>query len=191
MSTVDFTTLNVLIREGDEREAIAWRVQTLRQLNPPSFQDPNTELDGMYDRTAIGRTITAEKLARSYLQGVIRPFIKDAEQEDAILSLTRIVLQSADLSLSLWTHKLCLVSKYLHDGDIGDRFAHDNEMVEAHQLQNKYLDMNPGYFDGAKILMITHPALIRYGEEGASDPGSRTVLKKAICWMAPPSESLR
>jgi hypothetical protein len=125
-------------------------------------------------------------LARSYLRGGIRALIKDADKKEAIMSLKRLILQAAELSMSLWTQKLYLRTKLIKDEVIGETFRHDNDMIEPHQLQNKYLYNDPEYFDGAKILMVTHPALVRYGNEEATDFSVHTTLKKAICWMEQP-----
>jgi hypothetical protein len=141
-------------------------------------------------RAIKGREMAAERLLQKCLKSGIGALIKNSDQKEVWLDLKGLILKAADMSYSLWTQKIYLVTKDINDEEIGEVFTHDNSMVEPHQLQNKYLDEDPNYWDGARILMVTHPALVRHGDEDATDFGVRTTLKKATCWMAQPAEGL-
>lgn len=123
------------------------------------------------------------------LKSGIRALIKDPEQENVRSSLKALILKAADLAYSLWTQKIDLVVKYIHSPEIGTVFSRENDMVEPHQLQNKYLDDDPCYWDGSRIAIVTHPALVRHGDEDGTDFGVRTTLKKATCWMVTEAQS--
>lgn len=179
---------------GDEQEAVAWRVQTLRMLNPPPIQEKgmmNAHKRALFDSTAKGRRDVAEILARRYLKSGIRALIKYPGKESTVMSLCTLIEEAADVSLYLRTQKFYLQCRHLKHRAIGDTFSHGNEMIEPHQLQRKYVDEDPAYLDGAKILIVTHPALIRYGNEDATEFGVHTILKRAKCWVTPPTDSSR
>lgn len=124
-----------------------------------------------------------DRLVESCLNSGIRALIKNPEQENVRSSLKAVVSKAADLAYSLWTQKIDLAVKYIHSPEVGTLYSHDNDMVEPHQLQNKYLDDDPCFWDGSRIAIVTHPALVRHGDEDATDFGVRTTLKKATCWM--------
>ncbi|KAJ4369699.1 hypothetical protein N0V83_005462 [Neocucurbitaria cava] len=171
------------LRTCNIQEAIAWRVQTLRQLYPPTQEsDPQLDVkDALCRETLKNREQAVQSLTSSYLSSGIRALLMHPHQESVKDSLASIILRAADLSYSLWTQKIDLLPQGLKH--MNEVFTHSHSLMDAHQLHSKHLDENPAHLDGLPILLITHPALVRLGDEEGQDINRRTVLKKAVCWM--------
>ncbi|KAH7348192.1 hypothetical protein BKA66DRAFT_477295 [Pyrenochaeta sp. MPI-SDFR-AT-0127] len=170
-------------RACNAQEAVAWRVQTLRQLHPVVHDsDPRkAEKTAICRETVKHREEAVISLASGYLNSGIRALLLSPDKQEMKDSLAAIVLKAADLSFSLWTQKIDLLPQSLKHMDEG--FAHNHPLMDAHQLHSKHLDDDPANLDCLPILLITHPALVRFGDEEARDFSVRTVLKKAVCWM--------
>ncbi|KAF2131052.1 hypothetical protein P153DRAFT_395444 [Dothidotthia symphoricarpi CBS 119687] len=164
-------------------DAVSWRVQTLRQLCPPVRDGETKERKkrATRDRTLKSREQAVGSLTLWLLNSDIRVLLKAPDDEGAKADLHTLVAKAADLSYTLRTQKNNLGTKGFNDME--HRFAHNNPLMEAHQLHNKHLDEDPTVLDGRSILVITHPALVRKGNEYGTDFGTRVVLKKAVCWM--------
>ncbi|KAF1844826.1 uncharacterized protein K460DRAFT_354703 [Cucurbitaria berberidis CBS 394.84] len=171
------------LRTCNVQEAIAWRVQTLRQLHP-SAQDGDPHLEAKHNmcrETLKNREKAVQSLASSYFGSGIRALLKHPNQEGVKDSLRSIMMRAADLSYSLWTQKIDLLPNSLKHLD--EVFTHNHPLMDAHQLHSKHVDENPAHLDGMPILLITHPTLVRLGDDEGTDFGRKTVLKKAVCWM--------
>ncbi|CAO2648333.1 Nn.00g076000.m01.CDS01 [Neocucurbitaria sp. VM-36] len=171
------------LRACNVQEAVAWRVQTLRQLHSPTQED-DAQLEAkhaMCEETLKNREKAVQSLTSSYLSSGIRALLMHPHQESVKDNLAAIILRAADLSYSLWTQKIDLLPQSLKHMD--EMFAHHHSLMDAHQLHSKHLDENPAHLDGMPILLITHPALVRLGDEEGHDIDRRSVLKKAVCWM--------
>lgn len=151
--------------------------------------DPHSaEKAAICKETTKHREEAAIALTTSYLSNTgIRALLSKPDKQEMKDSLAAIVLKAADLSFSLWTQKIDLLPQSLKHMD--EIFAHNHPLMDAHQLHSKHLDEDPAHLDGLPILLITHPALVRFGDEEASDFSVKTVLKKAVCWMGQLTES--
>jgi hypothetical protein len=178
-----FLETTVLKRAGNIQEAVAWRVQALRQLHPPT-QDGDTSQKAKEDMctdTMRHREKAVRILTSRYLNSGISALIPNRDQDGVKDGLFNIVSAAADLSYSLWTQKIDLVPQSLEH--IPKVFQHNHGLMSAHQLHSKHLDDDPAHLDDIPILLITHPALVRLGDEEGAIKGAKTVLKKAVCWM--------
>jgi len=210
---------------NDYRESFAWRVQTLRLLNPPlrdDEQDSKSSIHMARCATEEALVNAARNLCRRYLRSSwksgVNPSLQKITPElnhgvdpikttpelnycanpllkvvpeltskfhEVMDTLHPIILRAAKISFSLWVQKNDLECKY-RDG-LPAKFSYDHPLLEAHPLHSSYLDEDPARLDGMPILVVAHPALIRYGTGDGLDYNVSVVLKRAVCWMGDPS----
>jgi hypothetical protein len=137
----------------------------------------------MQAKTAEWREKAAENICSQYLNSGIRTLLKDPDHPEVKHTLKKLVIEAASRAYSLWTQKIYLVTKSINDQEVGEVFQHKNPLLEGHRFHSGILDGNPARLDGIPILVITHPALVQHGNEYGREFGTRTVLKKAVCWM--------
>ncbi|KAF2812376.1 uncharacterized protein BDZ99DRAFT_265717 [Mytilinidion resinicola] len=180
-----FSTLYDELREVDEKDAFAWRAQTLRLLAPPSNSSrkaPKAVAD-TNKRTEEARDNAAVVVCDEFLQTGIEPLMASPRCDAAEKLLHSFAKRAAQISFSLWVQKRDL--EYRFKEELPKVFKHDHSLLEAHQLHNKHLNDNPARLDGLPILVVTHPAVVSRGNDDG-DYEVRSVLKKAICWMGEP-----
>ena len=158
----------------------------LRLLSPPLHDKQGLEsrINATRRATEDARIEAARNLCRRYLKSGVSALLRKIPPESNQLmenSLHACVLKAAKISYSLWVQKKDLACTQM--AELPEEFRHDHPLLEAHQLHSKYLDENPARLDGMPILVVTHPAVIRYGTGDGLDHNLRVVLKKAICWM--------
>jgi hypothetical protein len=135
----------------------------------------------MWERTSKYRKMAVQTLTSKYLSSGISRLVTKREEPSVRDDLATIISTAADLSYSLWTHKIDLSCQRLDQ--LGEIFKHDHGSMDTHQLHRKHVDDDPAFLDGLPIALVSHPALVRFGNEDGTDFSVTTVLKKAICWM--------
>lgn len=167
----------------DKKETFAWRAQTLRLLDPPlhSSQKRQQKITKTKQTTNDARDKAALQFCDSFLQTGVKLMLKSPSSEAMEKALQTFGIRAAQISYSLWVQKKDLVCKPL--ADLPETFSYDHPLLEAHQLHNKHLNDNPARLDGLPILVVTHPAVLSFGNNEGSDYSVCSVLKKAICWM--------
>ncbi|KAF1834619.1 hypothetical protein BDW02DRAFT_326278 [Decorospora gaudefroyi] len=176
------------LRTCNVQEAVAWRVQSLRQLYPPT-QDGDPLKDAKQELctdTIRHRKRAVEILTSRYLSSGIRALLLEPDQAKLKERLSTIISTAADISYSLYTQKIDLYPQGLKH--IQGTFQHSHGLMSAHQLHSKHLDDDPAQLDNMPILLMTHPALVRLDDEDGAGSIAKTVLKKAVCWMGQISE---
>ena len=130
---------------------------------------------------------TVPELTSKFHEVMEDAVVGDTMMEDTVMedTLHPMILRAAKISFSLWTQKNDLECKYIDE--LPTKFSYDHPWLEAHPLHSSYLDEDPALLDGMPILVVAHPALIRYGTGDGLDYGVPTVLKRAVCWMGDPS----
>lgn len=63
------------------------------------------------------------------------------------------------------------------------KFENNHELVQHHAYHNIELSRDDHCLDGRPIALITHPAVVAYGDSNGEHYGSYKVWKKAEVWM--------
>lgn len=169
--------------------AFKWRAEFLRLLDPPlkANQKMESMIGETKQRTNVSRTESAHDCASRLLSREARFFLSDPHSVSMREELQDILIRSARHSYSLFVQSRKLEIKTL--AQLPEKFSHKNPELEAHQIHNKYLNSDQTQFDGKTILIVTHPAIIIYGNEDGTDYTVPHVLKKAVCYMGEVSET--
>ena len=102
--------------------------------------------------------------------------------------LAGIATRAARLSYRLWTQKTRLAILGLEDLGLGGddevkTFGDGAELLHYHAYHNVEHSRDNGCLDGKPIVMITHPAVIAYGDSSGDNYAEYKVWKKAEAWM--------
>ena len=63
------------------------------------------------------------------------------------------------------------------------RFQFGADLLEHHPLHNLQISTANTSLDGQEVLLVTHPAVVAYGDAEGENYATRTVLKRAVVWM--------
>ncbi|KAH8730360.1 hypothetical protein GQ44DRAFT_768147 [Phaeosphaeriaceae sp. PMI808] len=173
----------------DFDEAVAWRANTLRQFQPQPRKGNQKDAAKMRKSTLNARERSADILSHEYLNSGILALLETPDYSSAKDSLKKLILQAAELSFSLWTQKIHLEVKTMADQLILGVFHHKNPWLETHRFHSIDLEDNLTQLDNMPIMVLTHPALVRYGDGYGEKSETPTVLKKAVCWIHDSSKS--
>jgi len=95
--------------------------------------------------------------------------------------LTAIFRIAAGLSTDLWTQKRRYELYPMQK--LPPIYENNNDTLAAHPLHNGQLDEDSKAFHRKPILLVTHPALLAYGDSTGTEYSVPRVLKKAVVWM--------
>lgn len=165
-------------------DAVSWRVQTLRQLNPRGRRNFSGEQiqnqNAARERSRIGRLRQVEQVCDwvlTHFAPVIRPFSDITENTKSNDELAAIFDEAADLALSIWVQKQDLKTEYCGNPIFQSR----NDLMEAHQVHSAALSLNETALDNRRIYLITHPAvLLKVQKDDEGSTGDYT-LRRAVC----------
>ena len=95
--------------------------------------------------------------------------------------LTAIFRIAADISTDLWTQKRRYELNSMQK--LPPNYKNNSALLEAHSLHNGQIDEDAKILDKKPILLVTHPALLAYGDGTGTGYSVARVLKKAVVWM--------
>lgn len=102
-------------------------------------------------------------------------FREDTDQEKREQELQLLYHRAGDLSLSLWAQRSFMRCYDLKDLKV---FSRDNAFMTAHRLH--HLDEDDDRLNGKKVLAVTQPAIVAYGNEDAENYDRGKVWAKAV-----------
>jgi len=114
--------------------------------------------------------------------------IDPTSSDSRLKQLIVIGTKAAHLSYRLWTQKTrlsILDTKDLHlereDGIL--RFQNGGELVKHHPYHNVELSADEHALDGRQVVLVTHPAIVAYGDASGEQYEEYKIWKKAEVWM--------
>ncbi|KAI9866989.1 MAG: hypothetical protein M1813_000387 [Trichoglossum hirsutum] len=175
------------ICKSDKKGANIWRSQTLRLLDPQvGMTGPSQE--GRKD-ARDRRAAAMGRFSADFIHGDARVFLDlgGAEPPSELRDqLTDIATRAAELSYRLWTQRSQLSSlgiKELPKEGGAVRFSSNSDYLEHHPLHNLELHDDESCLDEKPVALVTHPAVVAYGNAEGSDYSTGKVWKKAVVWM--------
>lgn len=175
---------------ADKEGANAWRAQTLRLLDPQTSMGHTNNKGNkqLKDATHGLRISAAKRFSQTFLRGHARVFLDPASDlvDRRQQQLEEISVRATDISFKLWTQKTQLQSLAVDDlpqkkGAV--RFSSRSDLLEHHNLHLLQLDDDETCLDGSRVVLVTHPAVVAYGNAEGSDYGTQRIWKKAVVWM--------
>jgi hypothetical protein len=132
------------------------------------------------------RVSAAVQFTLDFLNGNSKVFLNPNFATQGQQQLDKIVVQAADISYKLWTQKMQLQSLTPEDlpkkkGAV--RFNSRSDLLEHHNLHNLQLNDDETCLDGKRVVLVTHPAFVAYGNAEGTDYSTLRVWKKAVVWM--------
>jgi hypothetical protein len=144
---------------------------------------------------SILRRKAAEHLTRDFLGGNARVLldVNDRDFEGQCDHLMDIVIRAAELSYKLWTQRTQVarldakgLANELAVKDVL-RFQARSSLLDHHPLHNLEVSEDGDCLNGAYVAIVSHPAVVAYGDSAGQDFSRRKIWKKAVVWMLPPS----
>ena len=133
------------------------------------------------------RKAVARWFSESFITGNAKVLLDPESRrlEDRMNHLVEIALRAAETSYRLWTRRTRLAC--LHIEGLGAesalKFSSQSSLLEYHELHNVLMAQDGRALDGKTVAIVTHPAVLAYGDPEGSDYSKRTVWKKAVVWM--------
>ncbi|ORY07256.1 hypothetical protein BCR34DRAFT_590331 [Clohesyomyces aquaticus] len=176
--------------KDDEKGGNEWRCQMLRTFDPSIATEDLTDIDSKPSKPEKYRRAAITLLIEDFLSRGTGSFIdSDAVSDDSrIKELDDILRRAARLSYRLWTQKTRIIilgisQLGLDNGDGVSRFSNGAELVQHHAYHNVELARDDRCLNGKPIAIMTHPAVIVYGDSSGENYSSYKVWKKAETWM--------
>ncbi|KAF2788715.1 hypothetical protein K505DRAFT_104075 [Melanomma pulvis-pyrius CBS 109.77] len=173
--------------EVDEKGANEWRCQMLRTFDPHIANDEQTDTDSKPEKC---RSAAVQSFINEFLSSDANMFLNlnAISNEARLKQLVAIATKATRLSYHLWTHKTRLSILNLEDLNLEDeggviRYENGAELLQHHAYHNVELSRDDRCLDGKPIALITHPAIIAYGDPSGEHYGEYKVWKKAEAWM--------
>ncbi|KAF2102745.1 hypothetical protein NA57DRAFT_71731 [Rhizodiscina lignyota] len=188
-SAISFYDIYIDMLEIDYEAANAWRVQTVRSLDPISAPNvASSRLRKMKSNIKNARSTAAVAFARQFLSSDARIFLvpeKEVE-ERFFVDLVELMTRAAELAFKLSTQRQHVTSHQLKDlprKGSALRFSYNSEFLQHHALHNLQLSEDEHCLDGAEVQLVVHPAVVAVGDAEGRDFSKRRVWKKAVVWM--------
>lgn len=105
--------------------------------------------------------------------------------EDRTNQLIEIALRAAETSYRLWTRRTRLACFHIEDlgAESALKYSSQSPLLEYHELHNVLMTQNGRALDGNHVAVVTHPAVVAYGDPEGGDYSKRTIWRKAVVWM--------
>lgn len=171
-------------------EAQILRVQLLRLLQPNPSSIAKLPSDGertnrqsVADRTLKAKEKACLSLSCEFYQHVssLLAVQAGATENEARANLQKLFIKAAGIASSLWAQNRHFIVVTMED--LPRLFHHSSQRMQAHPMHNSLLDDNPGCLDSKPIVLVTHPALLAYGNGDGSGHRICRILAKATVWM--------
>jgi hypothetical protein len=170
------------------RKVHALRSELLRLLDPPATENFPERMNQTKGLIETAGKMACHGFAENCLPLLSAFLERKVDSLRAFEFLKEMLIKAGEVSFKLWTQKSSVAVCWLEE--LPEIFWSDSDVMEAHRLHCEQLEEDDKSLDGGEILLVTHPAVILYGDSDGQSYAKKRVLKKAVVWMGPVADEV-